>query len=66
MAYADYVGYVLRNLTTVDDVRSQVADQETVFFDLLPLIQQERWQKRKRIAVDILRNLCFDDGLFGS
>uniref|UniRef100_A0A914XQ00 Protein HGH1 N-terminal domain-containing protein n=1 Tax=Plectus sambesii TaxID=2011161 RepID=A0A914XQ00_9BILA len=60
-AYTNYVGYVLRNITTLNEVRAQVIEDESVLLDLLPLMNQERWPKRKRIAVDIVRNLCFQD-----
>lgn len=57
--FADYLGYVLVNCTELPKIRREVCDHVK---NLLPLISLKNRPKRRLIAVDIVRNLCFDDG----
>ncbi|VDD89984.1 unnamed protein product [Enterobius vermicularis] len=56
--FADYLGYVLVNCTELPKIRREVCDHVK---NLLPLISLKNRPKRRLIAVDIVRNLCFDD-----
>uniref|UniRef100_A0A914E909 Protein HGH1 homolog n=1 Tax=Acrobeloides nanus TaxID=290746 RepID=A0A914E909_9BILA len=58
---SDYLGYIVVNLTTIPGIRTEVAAQH--LHKLLPLTSCDVPLKRRLIAVDILRNLSFDDEL---
>ncbi|VDK46984.1 unnamed protein product [Anisakis simplex] len=57
--FVDYLGYVLVNSTELRNVRSEICTEHLQ--SLLPLINQNQQPKRRLIAVNIIRNLCFDD-----
>ncbi|VDM46836.1 unnamed protein product [Toxocara canis] len=58
--FVDYMGYVLVNCTAMPRVRRIICEYHLA--SILPLINQNEKPKRRLIAVDIIRNLCFDDG----
>uniref|UniRef100_A0A158R5S0 DUF383 domain-containing protein n=1 Tax=Syphacia muris TaxID=451379 RepID=A0A158R5S0_9BILA len=57
--YVDYLGYILINCTELPSIRHYICDHGVK--SLFPLITQSEKPKRRLIAVDIIRNLCFDD-----
>uniref|UniRef100_A0A915PXS6 Protein HGH1 homolog n=1 Tax=Setaria digitata TaxID=48799 RepID=A0A915PXS6_9BILA len=57
----DYLGYILVNLTSVAKVRCLLCDK---FRQILRLVDCSERPKRRLIAIDILRNLCFEKMLY--
>ncbi|KAK0421259.1 hypothetical protein QR680_015142 [Steinernema hermaphroditum] len=55
----DYLGYVLVNFSHIHKVRREICSKYLAKF--LPLISQRDRPRRRLIAVDIIRNLSFDD-----
>ncbi|TKR67382.1 hypothetical protein L596_023543 [Steinernema carpocapsae] len=55
----DYLGYVLVNFSHISKVRKEICSAYMKKF--LPLISQKDKPRRRMIAIDIIRNLSFDD-----
>uniref|UniRef100_A0A1I7VHN2 DUF383 domain-containing protein n=1 Tax=Loa loa TaxID=7209 RepID=A0A1I7VHN2_LOALO len=55
----EYLGYVLVNLTSIANVRCLLC--EKFIRHILPLVDCEKKSKRCLIAIDILRNMCFEN-----
>uniref|UniRef100_A0A0M3HSD0 Protein HGH1 homolog n=1 Tax=Ascaris lumbricoides TaxID=6252 RepID=A0A0M3HSD0_ASCLU len=65
--FVDYMGYVLVNCTAMPRVRRLICERHLA--SILPMVTQNSSPNRRLIAVDIVRNLCFDDGyiaMFGA
>uniref|UniRef100_F1KYV4 Protein HGH1 homolog n=1 Tax=Ascaris suum TaxID=6253 RepID=F1KYV4_ASCSU len=58
--FVDYMGYVLVNCTAMPRVRRLICERHLA--SILPMVTQNSSPNRRLIAVDIVRNLCFDDG----
>uniref|UniRef100_A0A0R3RYF5 Protein HGH1 homolog n=1 Tax=Elaeophora elaphi TaxID=1147741 RepID=A0A0R3RYF5_9BILA len=55
---ANYLGYVLVNLTSIAKVRCLLC--EKFVQQMLPLVDCNKTPERYLIAIDILRNMCFE------
>lgn len=55
----NYLGYVLVNLTSIANVRCLLC--ETFVQQILPLVDYSKRPERCLIAIDILRNMCFEN-----
>lgn len=55
----DFLGYVLVNFSHIHKVRKEICS--TYLTKFLPLISQHDKPRRRLIAVDIIRNMSFDD-----
>ncbi|KAI1729367.1 protein HGH1 like protein [Ditylenchus destructor] len=59
--FIDYLGYVLMNLSSLENVRKEIATNHLL--KLLPLLSEGIRLKRKVCAVNVVYNLSFDDEL---
>ncbi|CEF66082.1 FAM203 N-terminal domain and FAM203 C-terminal domain and Armadillo-like helical domain and Armadillo-type fold domain-containing protein [Strongyloides ratti] len=59
----DFLGYVLINFSQLQQFRKRITNE--VLSQFFPLLKQNDKPKRRLMAIDILRNLSFDDDLHG-
>uniref|UniRef100_A0AAF5DD52 Protein HGH1 homolog n=1 Tax=Strongyloides stercoralis TaxID=6248 RepID=A0AAF5DD52_STRER len=55
----DFLGYILINFSQLESFRKKITTK--VLSQLFPLLKQTDKPKRRLMAIDILRNLSFDD-----
>ncbi|CAJ0963907.1 unnamed protein product, partial [Mesorhabditis belari] len=60
---ATFLGYVLVNLATLAPIRKDLIEKPELIPPIRSVLTLSEDERKREIAADILRNLCFDDGL---